>query len=133
MPRPKKVEDETKKQISKDIGSLIYYFYTKHKGTKPDVSMYKSNYKIIEPLMKNDDPDIRTYSISDLKYVLDFLVENDIAVFGFTILLWPDLVRAIVDGDKQATRYALQRLSSSQHNLGFYGKKSLGDDPPPGW
>lgn len=138
MARPKKaiVVDEAavaEAQTSKDISELIYYTYVTYKGSKPDISVYKSGYKILEPLFRSTDENVRVYTLEQLKKVIDFLVASDVALTSFTILLWGDLVRAIVDDDKQATRYAIERLRSSQRSQGYYGDKTRGVEAPNGW
>lgn len=127
----KKVSEEDK-AISKSIGDFIHYCYLKYKGSKPDAAVYKSNFKMLEPLFRNED-DIRVYTLEEMQKVVDVMMESNVAFTSFSIFLWPDLVRAIVDDDKQATRYAVDRITSSQKQHGYFGGKTLNADPPIGW
>lgn len=138
MARPKKekaidLDAELEKQISKDIHEVTYYYFTKYKGGLPDVSHYGANFKLISKLFKSEDETARTYTLEDLKKVIDTLMQEDVAILSFTIFSYPDLVRSIVDDDQQSMRYVIGILRSQQQQKGFYGAKTLGSKPPSGW
>lgn len=119
------------KQANKDIGEVILYFYMAKTGQKPDASHYKSDRKMIERLLMPSE-DYRTYSLADVKATVDFLQESNIALTTMTILMWPDLVRSVSDGDEQSKKIIAKNIKAAQIREGIHTEKEIGVAPK-GW
>lgn len=86
---------------------------------------------MIERLLMPSE-DYRTYSLADVKATVDFLQESNIALTTMTILMWPDLVRSVSDGDEQSKKIIAKNIKAAQIREGIHTEKEIGVAPK-GW
>lgn len=130
---PKKAVETTPERVqaSKDIGAVVYHFYTTFKACRPDSTHYASGRKILEALMYPTDPNVRTYTQQEIIKALNELSTTGVHIMTLNILMWPDLLRAFVDNDRHAKRLIVEAIRQAQKSQGIQND-AIGKTPK-GW
>lgn len=116
-----------------DIGNFIYHFYKNVVGILPDTSHYSAGHKILDGLMNNPDPKVRSYSFAELSVVCAYLKQAGVRIETLSLLHYPNLVSSIVNGRWEIAQQICDRLINEQQKIGVFTQEAIERSRPQGW
>lgn len=131
MARTKAQQENVDK--NKEIAEFVWYFYNNIVGIRPDTTHYSSGHKILDSLMNNPDPKIRSYTFAELSVVCAVLKAKGVVIKTLSLLFYPNLVASVVNGDKEVLEAIVDRLIKEQQSQGIYSKEAIERAMPCGW
>lgn len=119
-----------KKSEVTSIPKLVHWFYEEYLGRTPDRTVYAKYQRILRPLVKapKNLPAVRTYKPRQLAQVIEQLDELGVPLekTGLEVLLYPDLIGEVLDGDpSDYVRWIQEKFGDK--------KNTRREDIPSGW
>ena len=128
----KKNKNPVEVQANKDTGEFVKWFFETYTKDAPDRTDYIQGQKTIKGLLYDEDG-AKTYTIEDLRNACISLYEMGVDLDGFSIVMWPGLVRAASKGDILAIRSIAQSINAMRGDSDSYTQNDIEKMRPSGW